>query len=333
MDSVEATFVGRSVERVEDAALLSGYGRYLDDLGTRPGTLHAAILRSPHAHADILGIDTQVACALPGIVAVVTGRDLDAVTTGLVPALRAAVDARAIAVDRVRYVGEPVAIVVARDRYLAEDGCDLIEVQYRVRPAVVDPLAALAPGSEILHEGVGANLVSDRRFRYGDPEAAFAAAPHTLSVTARYPRNTGSPMETYGVVASYDPTDDTYDVLANFQGPFSIHAVLARALKVPGNRLRLRTPPDSGGSFGVKQGVAPYAVLIAATARLVGRPVKWIEDRLEHLSASVSATNRVTTLTAAFDGEGRVTALDWDQVEDCGAYLRAPEPATLYRMH
>ena len=129
------------------------------------------------------------------------------------------------------------------------------------------------------------------------------------------------------------PGEDAYDVLANFQGPFSIHAVMARALKVPGNRLRLRTPPDSGGSFGVKQGVFPYIVLMAAAARVAGRPVKWIEDRLEHLAASVSATNRVTTLSAAVDDDGRIIALDWDQVEDCGAHLRAPEPATLYRMH
>src|SRR6185312_16029126 len=119
----------------------------------------------------------------------------------------------------------------------------------------------------------------------------------------------------------------------NFQGPFSIHAVLSRALKVPGNRLRLRTPPDSGGSFGVKQGVFPYIVLIAAAARATGRPVKWIEDRLEHLTASVSATNRATTLRAAVTDDGKLLALDWDQVEDCGAHLRAPEPATLYRMH
>ena len=122
-------------------------------------------------------------------------------------------------------------------------------------------------------------------------------------------------------------------MLANFQGPFSIHAVLSRALKVPGNRLRLRTPTDSGGSFGVKQGVFPYIVLIAAAARATGRPVKWIEDRLEHLTASVSATNRATMLRAAVTDEGRILALDWDQVEDCGAHLRAPEPATLYRMH
>ena len=122
-------------------------------------------------------------------------------------------------------------------------------------------------------------------------------------------------------------------MLANFQGPFSIHAVMARALKVPGNRLRLRTPPDSGGSFGVKQGVFPYIVLMGVAARVAGRPVKWIEDRLEHLTASVSATNRVITLEAAVEADGRVTALAWDQVEDVGAHIRAPEPATLYRMH
>ena len=222
---------------------------------------------------------------------------------------------------------------LASDRYVAEDALDLIDVSYRPLPAVVDPVAALEAGAPVLHEKVGSNLLSDRLFTYGDPGQAFASAPHRISVACRYPRNTGSPMETYGVVAEYDPHEDAYDVLANFQGPFSIHAVIARALKVPGNRLRLRLPPDSGGSFGVKQGVAPYIVLIAAAARIAGRPVKWIEDRLEHLAASVSATNRVTTLTAAVEPDGRVTALDWDQIEDCGAYLRAPEPATLYRMH
>ena len=326
-------YVGRSLERVEDASLLAGGGRFIDDLGTRPGTLHAAILRSPHAHADILTIDASAALALPGVAAVLTGADIAAVTGGLVPALRVAVEARAMAVDRVRYVGEPVALILATDRYVAEDGLDRVDVTYRPRPAIVDPLGAMEPGAPVLHEAAGGNLVSDRSFRYGDPETAFAAAAHTFEVPVRYPRNTGAPMECYGVVAEYDAFADAYDVLANFQGPFSIHAVVARALKVPGNRLRLRTPPDSGGSFGVKQGVAPYTVLIGAAARLSGRPVKWIEDRLEHLAASVSATNRVTLLKAAVDADGRVLALDWDQVEDCGAYLRAPEPATLYRMH
>jgi 2-furoyl-CoA dehydrogenase large subunit len=330
---VNRPWVGRSIERVEDAALLTGRGRFIDDLGIRPGTLHAAILRSPHAHADIVGIDATAARKVSGVAAVLTGEDIKALTTSLVVGVKAPVECWPIAVGRVRYVGEPVAIIVATDRYVAEDAADLVEVEYRTRPAVVDPLAALAPDAPILHEGFNGNVASDRTFRYGDSERAFAEAAHRISIDIKYPRNSCTPIETYGVVADYDPSENAFDVLANFQGPFSIHAVISRALKVPGNRLRLRTPPDSGGSFGVKQGVFPYIVLIAAASRAVGRPVKWIEDRLEHLTASVSATNRATTIAAAVSAEGKILALDWDQVEDCGAHLRAPEPATLYRMH
>jgi len=326
-------WIGQSIPRVEDSALLTGRGRFIDDLGVHPGTLHAAILRSPHAHADIVSIETSAAKRAQGVVAVLDGDDVKALTSSLVVGVKAPVECWPIAVGRVRYVGEPVAVVVATDRYLAEDAVDLIEVQYRARPAVIDPLAALRADAPVLHDGFGGNVASDRTFRYGNPEQAFASAAHRISIDIRYPRNSCTPIETYGLVADYDPGEDAYDVLANFQGPFSIHAVLSRALKVPGNRLRLRTPPDSGGSFGVKQGIFPYIVLIAAAARAAGRPVKWIEDRLEHLTASVSATNRATTLHAAVADDGRIHALDWDQVEDCGAHLRAPEPATLYRMH
>jgi len=326
-------WVGRSIERIEDAALLSGRGRFIDDLGVQPGTLHAAILRSPHAHADIIAIDAEAARRGPGVAAVLTGEQVKAITSSLVVGVKAPVECWPIATDRVRYVGEPVAVVVATDRARAEDAAELISVEYRRRAAVVDPLGALAPGAPVLHDGFPGNLASDRGFRYGDPERAFAEAPHRFSIDVRYPRNSCTPIETYGVIASHDAAEDAFEVLANFQGPFSIHTVIARALKVPGNRLRLRTPPDSGGSFGVKQGVFPYIVLIAAAARATGKPVKWIEDRLEHLTASVSATNRATTLSAAVAKNGRILALDWDQVEDCGAHLRAPEPATIYRMH
>jgi 2-furoyl-CoA dehydrogenase large subunit len=325
-------WTGRSIPRVEDAALLTGGARFLDDMGAPPGTLHAAILRSPHGHARIEAIDVARARAMPGVAAVLTGTDVQAMTASLVVGVKAPIACWPIATDRVRYVGEPVAIAVAADRYLAEDALDLIDVSYAPLPAVIDPVAALAEGAPVLHEGLGGNLASDRSFRYGDPEAAFAAA-RTVAIDVRYPRNACTPIETYGVLAEYDPGTDAYDVLANFQGPFSIHAVIARALRVPGNRLRLRTPPHSGGSFGVKQGVFPYIVLIAAAARAAGRPVKWIEDRLEHLAASTCATNRATRLEAAVEPDGRVTALRWDQIEDCGAHLRAPEPATLYRMH
>ena len=327
------SWVGRSIPRVEDAALLAGRGRYIDDLGVRPGTLEAAILRSPHAHAEIEAIDCTAALTADGVFAVLTGADVKALTTSLVVGVKAAIECWPIAIDRVRYVGEPVAVVVASDRYRAEDALDLVEVRYRPLPAVVDPLAAAAPGAVVLHPGAKGNVIGERSFRYGDPESAFAAAAHRIRVAVRYPRNSCTPIETYGVVAEYDAAEDAYDVLANFQGPFSLHPVMARALKVPGNRLRLRTPPDSGGSFGVKQAIFPYIVLIAAAARAAGRPVKWIEDRLEHLCGSVSATNRVTTLEAAVDGDGRIAALAFDQLEDCGAHLRAPEPATLYRMH
>ena len=326
-------WVGQSLPRVEDAALLTGRGRYFDDSAVPPGTLHAAILRSPHGHAAITDIDTSRAAALPGVAAVLTGADIKALTSSMVVGVKAPIECWPIATDRVRYMGEPVAIVVARDRYVAEDALDLITVQYSTLPVVMDPLAALDPGSPVLHPGLGGNIASDRSFRYGDPEAAFADAARRISIAVQYPRSACTPIETYGVLAEYDPGADAYDVLANFQGPFSIHAVIARALKVPGNRVRLRTPAESGGSFGVKQGVFPYIVLIAAAARVAGRPVKWVEDRLEHLAASVCATNRATTLQAAVAADGRILALDWDQVEDCGAHLRAPEPATLYRMH
>jgi len=154
-----------------------------------------------------------------------------------------------------------------------------------------------------------------------------------VQTTVHFPRSSCSPIECGVVVAEHLSGDEGYDVLSNFMGPFSLHAVMAMALKVPGNKLRHRVPRDSGGSFGVKQAVFPYVVLMCLASRKAGAPVKWVEDRLEHLSAATSATARTTTIAAAVTGEGRILALDWDQAEDVGAYLRAPEPATFYRMH
>jgi 2-furoyl-CoA dehydrogenase large subunit len=333
MSETRQDWIGQSIERVEDLTLLAGRGRFIDDVGVPPGTCHAAVLRSSHAHADIRAIDVAAARKAPGVIAVITGADVKALSASLAVGVKAPIECWPIAVDCVRYVGEPVAVVVAGDRYLAEDALELIEVDYQPLPAVVDPIAALDPGAPVLHAGLKSNLVSERTFRYGDPERAFADAARRVAVEISYPRNSCTPIETYGIVAQYDAGEAAYDILANFQGPFSLHPVMARALKVPGNRLRLRTPADSGGSFGVKQAVFPYIVLMAVAARVAGRPVKWIEDRIEHLVASVSATNRVTKLEAAVDADGRVRALAWDQLEDVGAHIRAPEPATLYRMH
>jgi 2-furoyl-CoA dehydrogenase large subunit len=314
--------IGQALQRVEDFALLTGRGRFADDLPVAAGTLHAAILRSPHPHADILAIDTVRALEMPGVACVVTGEDGRRWTGPFIAAVKSPFEHWCLASDRVRYQGEPVAVVVAGDRYRAEDALDVIEVTYRSLSAMIDPRTAAAR-----------DIVSDRRFRYGDPEAAFAAAPHRITITTRYPRNGCTPLECFVVIAEYFPGEDTYEVTANFQGPFALHPVMALALGVPANRLRLKTPPDSGGSFGVKQAVFPYIVLMAIAARKAGRPVKWVEDRSEHLLAASSATSRVTTLEAAVTDSGEITALAWDQIEDCGAYLRAPEPAALYRMH
>ncbi len=319
--------------RVEDAALLRGEGQFIDDLGTRPGTLHAAFVRSPIAHAIVRSIDSAAALRVPGVHCVITGPDIAKFTKPFTVGVKAPMRHWALAQDRVRYTGEPVAIVCADTPYIAEDGAARVEVRYEPLPAVVDPERAALPDAPLLHEEAGSNVVSERRFRYGGPEAAFASAHRVIGIETRYPRNSVTPIECFGVLASYTPGEDAYDVTTHFQGPFALHPVMALALQVPGHKLRIKTPPDSGGSFGTKQAVFPYAVALAAAARIAGRPVKWIEDRLEHLSAATSATSRVSVLKAAVTQDGIITALDYDQLEDCGAYLRAPEPATIYRMH
>ena len=316
---------------MEDPTLLRGLARFADDLPTPANACHAAFLRSPLAHGIIRAMDTAAAKAMPGVLAVITGVELAAHSTPFITGVKVDAPQYALAIDRVRYVGEAVAMVLARDRYLAEDALDAIVVDYQPLTPVIDPV--LAVDAEKLHPATAGNVLHERRFRYGDPEGAFAAAAHIVEATYRYPRNSCTPMECFCVIADYDPGSQAFEITANFQGPYTLHTVMARSLKVPGNRLRLKTPPYSGGSYGVKQAVFPYVVALGVAARIVGRPVKWLEDRLEHLTAATSSTNRVTTLKAALDAEGRILALDYDQLEDCGAYLRAPEPATIYRMH
>ncbi|MCE9665463.1 molybdopterin-dependent oxidoreductase [Halomonas sp. M5N1S17] len=325
--------IGRREQRVEDDALLRGHGRYADDLAVAPGTLHAAVLRSPHAHARLVALDAAAALAMPGVHAVLTGEDVKRWAQPFPVGVRQPMEHWCLAVDKVRYVGEPVAVVMAESRYLAEDALDVIRVDYETLAVAVDAEIAIESDAPLLHEAVGSNIVSERHFRYGDPERAFAEAERRVALKVRVPRSSCTPMECYVVIADYDVSSGSYDVLSNFQGPYALHSVMTRALKVPGNRLRLRTPPDSGGSFGIKQGVFPYVVMMGLAARKAGAPVKWVEDRLEHLQGASSSTNRVTEIEAAVTADGRVTALRWDQIDDCGAYLRAPEPATFYRMH
>jgi 2-furoyl-CoA dehydrogenase large subunit len=328
-----AATVGTPVERVEDLSLLTGTGLFGDDLPVRGNTLYAAILRSPHAHAEIVSIDASKALARPGVAAVITGPEVRAATEPFIVGVKAPIDDWALAVDRVRYVGEPVAVVVASDRYKAEDALDAIEVVYAPLAPAVDPHEAMRQDAPLLHPACNSNVVHDRSFRYGDPESAFAAAAHRVSIEVEYPRVLCAPMEGYVVLADYSAAEDSYDVVANFQGPFSVLTVVPRALRVPGNRLRLRTPPNSGGSFGSKLAIFPYIVLVCLASKRTGRPVKWVEDRLEHLAASGSGPYRQTRIEAAVARDGEVLALSCDHLEEYGACLRAPMPGPLYRMH
>ena len=337
VDSKPSIFAGRLLgqpsKRLEDQALVTGRARFTDDLPVRRDTLYAAILRSPYPHADIEEINFSQALTLEGVIDVVTGKLVKENSRPFIAGVKADMEHYSLAIDKVRYVGEPVAVVVAKDRYIAEDALDEIVVRYRPRPHEIDPKAAAGDLAPILHQGMSSNVVSEREFSYGAPEKAFREAEHHIEVNVRYPRSTCTPIECFVVVAEYDQSENSYDVLANFQGPFTLHPVMALALDVPANQLRLRTPPHSGGSFGVKQAIFPYIVLMGVVSRIVGRPVKWVEDRLEHLVGASAATGRQSIVKAAVSSDGKVLALDFDQLEDCGAYLRAPEPASLYRMH
>ena len=330
---MKPNWVGQALERFEDAALLSGAARFMDDLEPVAGLRHAAILRSPHAHADIMGIDTSKAKEVPGVVGVLTGADVAAMGKPIGNMITRKLRYHPCAVDRVRYFGEAVAVVVAQDRYIAEDAVDLIDVTYRPRRVVIDPEAALAPDGPVLHEELGSNIVHTRSFVYGEPDEAFRSADRTVSVKISYPRVNSTPMETYGVIADYDPGSGRYNIWSNFQGPYALHPIMCDALGVRSHELRLISAPSSGGSFGIKQGVYPYIVLMGLASRKFGCPVKWIEDRIEHLAASSASSGRVTTMEGAFKNDGTLIGLRIKQIENVGAYLRPPDPAALYRMH
>jgi len=274
----------------------------MDDIDPVPHARHAAIVRSPFAHARILSVDSEAALALPGVVGVLTGADVVALSRPFPAGVDGGVPYFSAAADVARYVGEPVAVVVADSRYLAEDAAELVAVDY-------DPLD---PEEQVVHE---------RFFTYGAVDEAFDAADVVIEGTYVFPRWTGAPVECYGVVADWRGGGLT--AWANFQGPYTLHTVAAAALGLPGSKLRLITPPDSGGSFGIKASVFVYVVLMGLASRKLGVPVRWTEDRLEHLAASAHATGRSTRLAAAFAEDGELLGLRYDVAEDVGAYVRA----------
>ena len=289
-------------------------------------------MRSPHPHARITGFDAEQARQAPGVRCVIGPREM-AQMPPFPLTVKTPMPYRPAAIDRVRYVGEPVAVVVATSRHLAEDAAELVEVEYESLPAVVEVRKAIDADAPILHDEAGTNIATDRTLHFGEVEAAFARAEHTVRGSFGFPRYSSTPIETYGVVADWEPdgTGDRVTAWCNFHGPFTMQPVIAGALGLQPGRVRLIVPEDIGGSFGIKSGVYAYVALMAIASRHAGAPVRWIEDRIEHLLASSAGNDREMEFEAAVDRDGRILALRLDLIDNVGAYLRPPEPATLYR--
>ncbi|MBI3108953.1 MAG: molybdopterin-dependent oxidoreductase, partial [Candidatus Rokubacteria bacterium] len=314
-------WIGRALKRVEDPRFLTGRATYVDDL-RMPGMLHLAILRSPHAHARILRVDTRGASTVPGVAAVLVGDDLVRAMAPLRPLIPIPhpPSTYPLAVERVRYVGEPVAAVAAGDRASAEDALDAIRVEYEPLPVVVDPERAIEHGSPVLFGELGSNVLWHDTFTYGDVDGAFAAAREILAERFTIHRYASTPLETFGVIAQVDSGTGLVTIWSNDQRPGLTSGVVTDALRIPQNRLRL-VGPDIGGGFGNKR-KAPYLVLAAILARQTGRPVKYVEDRQENLTALMHAANGVMDVRVALGPGGRVLALSVRDLVDEGCNLQ-----------
>lgn len=313
------SYVGRPLTRREDERFLTGRARYLDDLHPE-GALHAAFARSLVAHARIGSVDVDAARALPGVTAVLTGGDLGGVRPPPVAAIPGAWTADAghpvLARGAVRYVGEPVALVLAESRALAEDAAELVVLDYELLDAVVDPRAS-------------AEALVRWEKRGGDVDGAFAAADRVVARSFRLPRLVAAPMEPRGVIAEYDAKADLLTVWLSFQDPHRPLAQLAHALQRPPESIRV-VLPDVGGAFGSKGAVGPETVAVAAAALRLERPVKWAEDRLENFLAAYQGRGLEADVELAVSSDGRMLGVRARLHADLGAYLFTTTPVSAH---
>jgi carbon-monoxide dehydrogenase large subunit len=319
--------VGARVRRVEDPRFLTGRGQYVDDLRL-PGTLHVAFVRSTHGHALLRGVEPGAARALPGVVSVFTARELE----GLVRPIRALCttpgyrecDTPVLAAGKVRMVGEAIAAVVAESRYQAEDGADAVAVDYEPLPVVTTIEQALAPGAPAVHDEIPDNLFNAFGSVSGDVESAFAAADVSVELDVRQQRYGAVALEARAVLASSGPSGEL-TVWLSSQVPHLIRTGLAKFLDLPENRIRVISP-DVGGAFGPKCVLYQEELVLAAIARVLGRPVKWTSDRVEDLQTTVHGREQVCRIRVAATREGRLLAVRADIAASNGAY--APWPFT-----
>ena len=317
-------YIGTKRRTKEDPRFVTGRGRYVADIAL-PGMKHVALVASPHPSARIVSIDAQAALAVPGVLYVLTGNEFCAATDALYVGVDAPKVTRyALARDVVRYAGEWVAAVVADTRAIAEDAAELVEVEYETLPFVIDPEAALAPDAVLVHPTHGSNVLYHRKFVWGPVEEAFAKAEHQLAFRATWGRSSTVPIETFGVAAQWDPAAQLLDIWASIQMP-KYPDQAARALRLPGNAVRVHFDVDVGGSYGLKRGIK-HTVLVGYLAKKLGVPVRLIEDRLENMrGGDMHGPDRFFDMQAAFDRDGTIRGLKIRAVDDVGAYAgRSP---------
>ncbi|MBV8169605.1 MAG: xanthine dehydrogenase family protein, partial [Alphaproteobacteria bacterium] len=317
-------YIGRKRRPKEDRRFVAGHGRYIADLIV-PGTKHVALVTSPHPAARIAAIDAGAALATQGVLAVLTGDELAAATLPLMVGVNTPkVKRYPLAVGRARYAGEWVAAVVADSRGLAEDAAEKVSVSYEPLPFNLDPERAFEPSSPPVHPEHGSNVLLHKKFVWGPVDADFSAAPHTLRYRARWGRSATVPIETFGVMAQWQPGLDILDVWASIQMPKYADQI-ARALKMPGNTVRVHHDVDVGGSYGVKRGIK-HSVLVGYLARQLGCPVRLIEDRLENMQGGdMHGPDRIFDIELAHDDDGIIKSMRMRALDDAGAYTgRAP---------
>jgi aerobic carbon-monoxide dehydrogenase large subunit len=318
--------IGQPLPRKEDHRLLTGHGRYLDDIAVA-GALHAHFVRSPHAHARIRSIDVEAARRARGVVRIVTGRDVAEWTTSLrmAPPIEGLhpVEMTTLPIDKVRFVGDPVACIVARDRYLAEDAAELVAVAYEPLPPVSTMAEALAPGAALIDETLQSNLISHQTFSAGDPNRRFVEAPHVVEAEFHQQRQTHAPIETRGCCAVWDEGRQHLTMHIGNQVPHPYRTQLARRLRLSESQVTVISP-DIGGGFGQKIALYREELTVAALSRALRRPVRWREDRTENLLAASHAREDSARTRAAVDPDGRILALELQITEDFGGYCFYP---------
>ncbi len=313
------TYLATSAGVREDRRFVAGHGRYVADI-TPPGTVHVALVTSPYPHARIVEIDVQEALQVPGVIAVLTGAELAKATEPLRQYLDVPeVQWRPLAVDSTRYAGEWVAAVVAESRAIAEDGAELVAVDYEPLPHVIDPERAAQPDAPLVHPAHGTNVMAERTFAWGDVTGNRARSVSSTTVRTRWNRNSTVPLETFGVVAAWDPHRELLDVWASIQMP-QFPDQVAGALRIPTNQVRVHFDVDVGGSYGVKRGIK-HGVLAGYLARRLGAPVKLIEDRIENMhGGDFHGPDRLFEVELAYTAEGEFTHIRVDVLDDEGAY-------------